>query len=297
VLLIGGAGACNVPTEFLIDRTRFEILAVQVPPDAGAAVKLAAAVGPVDVAFNIVGDADAGAAFLPAAAALASAVGCRLLNPPDRIGPTRRDRLAHALAGINGVVVPQTIRLEGPAAANAPPCPLLVRRAGAHGGEGVVLAMDEAAREAALASCGGEAAYLTAFHDTRSAGGWFRKYRLAFVGGAVFPVHLAICRDWLAHYWRADMAPWMLREEADFLADPRGVFGDAFAALEAIALRLRLDYGGIDCTLLPDDGNEPRRVLVFEANATMLVQPDAAFAAKRAQALRVRDAMSDYLLR
>ncbi len=290
VLLIGGAGACNLPTDFLIDRTRFEILAVQAPPDAAAAAGFAERVGPVDVAFNIVGDPDAGAPFLPAVAALAAALGCRLLNPPACIAPTRRDRLPKALDGIAGLLVPHTMRLEEPAPERLPPAPLLVRRAGAHGGEGLVRATSDAERDAAIAACGGNACYLTAFHDTRSPDGWFRKYRFVFVGGAVFPVHLAICGEWLAHYWRADMTPWMLREEADFLADPRGVFGDGFAAVEAVARTLGLDYGGMDCTRLPD-----RRVLVFEANATMLVHADGAFAAKRAEAVRVRDAMSALL--
>jgi glutathione synthase/RimK-type ligase-like ATP-grasp enzyme len=42
-------------------------------------------------------------------------------------------------------------------------------------------------------------------------------------------------------------------------------------ALAAIGRRLGLDYGGIDFGLLPDG-----RIVVFEANATMLVHPEHA---------------------
>ena len=48
---------------------------------------------------------------------------------------------------------------------------------------------------------------------------------------------------------------------------PRGRAGArGLAAVEAIGRRLDLDYAGLDFTVLPDG-----RVLVFEANATMLV--------------------------
>jgi glutathione synthase/RimK-type ligase-like ATP-grasp enzyme len=65
--------------------------------------------------------------------------------------------------------------------------------------------------------------------------------------------------------------PWKLAQELAYLADPRAAFGErAFAVLAAIARRMDLDYCGIDFSLLPDG-----RVLLFEANATMLVHPEA----------------------
>jgi hypothetical protein len=85
----------------------------------------------------------------------------------------------------------------------------------------------------------------------------------------VLPYHLAISPKWLVHYFSADMmaAPWKREEESRFLADPARALGPrAMAGLAAIEMRLGLDFGGIDFTLLPDG-----RVLVFEANATMAV--------------------------
>jgi hypothetical protein len=65
--------------------------------------------------------------------------------------------------------------------------------------------------------------------------------------------------------------PWKLEEERRFLADPEGVLGSrGAAAIAAIGTRIDLDYCGVDFGLLPDG-----RMLVFEANPTMLVHPEA----------------------
>jgi hypothetical protein len=63
---------------------------------------------------------------------------------------------------------------------------------------------------------------------------------------------------------------WKLAEEAGFLDDPEAALGArAWAALRAAGRRIDLDYCGMDFTLRPDG-----TVLVFEANATMLVHPE-----------------------
>ena len=55
------------------------------------------------------------------------------------------------------------------------------------------------------------------------------------------------------------------------LEDPEAALGQrAWAAITAIGERLDLDYCGLDFSVLPDG-----RVLVFEANATMLAHPEA----------------------
>jgi len=81
-----------------------------------------------------------------------------------------------------------------------------------------------------------------------------------------------------------------------FLSDPRAAIGAAaMAAIEAIGARLDLDYGGVDFSLLPDG-----RVLVFEANATMLTHleaDDSPFAAKNAFIRPIMQAFQDHLAR
>jgi tetratricopeptide (TPR) repeat protein len=218
---------------------------------------------PYDVVFNGIADPDTWqgadaklAAFLPA---------CRkpVLNDPARIAHTRRDRLAARLAGLD-LVVPAIRRLDTPGAVDIP-TPVLIRPAGAHGGEGVILLEDWASLTAPVpAPC-----YVTAFHDTRAPDGFYRKYRMIFVDRVAYPYHLAISPDWLVHYFRADMTAhaWKLAEEATFLANPVAALGArAHDAIVAVGRRLDLDYCGVDFTVLPDG-----RALIFEANATMLI--------------------------
>jgi hypothetical protein len=64
---------------------------------------------------------------------------------------------------------------------------------------------------------------------------------------------------------------WKLAEERRFVEDPAAFLGDrAMAAIRAIGRRMDLDYAGIDFSIV--DGS---RVLVFEANPTMLVHSEA----------------------
>jgi hypothetical protein len=93
------------------------------------------------------------------------------------------------------------------------------------------------------------------------------------VGGQLYPLHLAISKQWKVHYFSADMRdrPEHREEEAKFLADMQGVLGaKAMAALNRLTAAMRLDYGGIDFAV-----NQRGEILLFEANATMVVeQPD-----------------------
>ena len=98
-----------------------------------------------------------------------------------------------------------------------------------------------------------------------------RKYRVMFVDGTLYPLHLAVSADWKVHYFSADMArnAAYREEEQRFLVDMPGVLGArAVRALESIRDALGLDYAGVDFGL-GQDGS----VLLFEANATMVVFP------------------------
>jgi len=149
---------------------------------------------------------------------------------------------------------------------------VLVRPIGSHGGKGLVLAQTPQALDA-IALDRGDDVYLTAYREFRSADGFHRKYRMIFVDRKAYPYHLAISRDWLVHHGSAAMAgdPSRIAEELDFLRDPQAAIGArAMAAVAAVGRRLDLDYAGLDFSVLPDG-----RVLVFEANATMLAHPEA----------------------
>jgi hypothetical protein len=117
------------------------------------------------------------------------------------------------------------------------------------------------------------------------------------VGGGLYPLHLAISKRWKVHYFSADMRDRAehREEEAKFLVDmPRVLGAKAMATLERLLAVMRLDYGGIDFAL-----NQSGEILLFEANATMVVeQPDAdpRWDYRRAAVERIHAAVRDLLL-
>ena len=146
------------------------------------------------------------------------------------------------------------------------------------------------ALEASIGGFGG-GFYLNPFVDYRSADGQYRKYRVIFVDRKPYPYHLAISAHWMVHYFSADMEgnPGKMAQERRFLEEPGAVLGArAMAAITAIGSQLDLDYAGVDFSLLADG-----RVLVFEANATMLVHRERGngpLAHKNAHVQRIVDA-------
>jgi tetratricopeptide (TPR) repeat protein len=238
---------------------------------------------PYDAVFNLIGDADQGAAALESAMAFRYRCGVKLLNDPAKVLRTCRHMIPDLLAGIDDLVSPSVALLagadlRGPRRGNLLAqagigLPLLLRSAGKHGGETVQrIATEDALTQACATMRADDTIYATAYHEYASPDRFYRKYRAIFVDRTPFPYHLAISPDWLVHYFSADMEahPWKLAEELAYLDDARAVLGErAFAVLAAIARRMDLDYCGVDFSLLPDG-----RVLLFEANATMLVHPE-----------------------
>jgi hypothetical protein len=165
--------------------------------------------------------------------------------------------------------------LIGAAADAGVRAPMLVRPIGSHGGQGLTLVTAEAAAASDVAPpAPGRDHYVTGFRDFRSADGLYRKYRVIFVDRRPYPYHLAIGTDWLLHYETSGTAdaPERLAEEMRFLENPRAALGGmAMDAVAEIGRRLDLDFCGVDFSLLEDG-----RVLLFEANATMLAHPEAA---------------------
>jgi hypothetical protein len=264
VLILAGAEQGNVPLEHLLPEqsiTRIWWFAGATLPD----------LPPYDLVFNALGDADLAETASPLHGAFLQACVKPVLNHPTHVAATRRDKLAGLLAGIPHCVVPPTV-LVG-TRADLPVPPFLLRPAGSHGGVSVQR-IDTRAEAAGHVLDTANTWYATKFIDCRAADGYVRKYRIIFVGGVAYPYHLAISDNWLVHYFSADMPDhdWKLREEQQFLADWQSAIGaQATAAIHDIGKRLRLDYGGIDFSLLPDG-----TLLVFEANATMLVHPEDA---------------------
>ena len=227
-----------------------------------------------DLAFNAMGDPDVTGDTTEAVKRFLATTAKPLLNHPDKVARTARDKLPALLEGIPELLVPAVWRFADPGEWDpslADRLPLLVRPVHTHGGAGMVLATS--AEE--LARCRTEQSgpvYVSPFVDYRSPDSWFRKYRMIFIDRKPYPYHLAVSQKWMVHYVTADMeeSPWRLAEEKAYLENPEALVGSAnMRAIRTIGERMDLDYAGLDFSILADG-----RILVFEANPTMLVHPE-----------------------
>jgi Flp pilus assembly protein TadD len=228
-----------------------------------------------DLVFNAMGDPDLIGDSLGPVSRFTESCERPLLNHPAKVARTARNHLPVLLDGLDAVFVPPVWRFADPAdweESIVDQLPLLIRPVDSHGGAGLELARTAAELARCRASRSGPA-YVCRYVDFRSADSWFRKYRIIFVDREPYPCHLAISQNWMVHYQTADMEshPWKLEEEKAFLRDPEAVLGSAnMEAIRSIGARMDLEYSGIDFSIMRDG-----RILVFEANPTMLVHPES----------------------
>ena len=272
VLVLRAMGEGNIPLNYIMPPATVTRINWYI----GMATQAqAATLPPHDVVFNAIGNADVMPVHLDALIDFNQR--CAMMNPPHTIMRTRRDLLPVLLKDIPNVVVPSVLRLSRAEILAAPimdrltaaglSFPLLVRPISGQGGHGLVK-LETPEQLAAHDYGDADAFYFITYADFCAADGFFRKYRAIYIDRVAYPYHLAISPHWIVHYVTADMPahPWKLREEEAFLADPSHAIGEkAWDAIAAIARRMDMDYAGIDFSILPDG-----RVLVFEANATML---------------------------
>jgi hypothetical protein len=287
----------NAAFDRLLDAQTFEVSTLfaegyrgRVPLPAGA------------VLVNAVADADLCGEALAVAGHVAAASGAVAVNRPERVRATGRVANAARLAALDDVVTPRTAAfsrdvLTGPGGLAALEAagfawPLLVRSTGFHNGEHFSMVRAPGRLSRTAASLPGDTLLAIEFVDVRCRAGLVRKYRAMAIDGALFPIHLAISRDWNVHYHNAanEEQPAFRDEERAFLDDMDGVLGPrASDALHRVAATLGLDYAGIDFAL-DADGD----LVVFEANASMAIVPpksDARWDYRRAAARRAADAV------
>ncbi|HTX50614.1 MAG TPA: hypothetical protein VME40_14605 [Caulobacteraceae bacterium] len=269
VLLLVSAKGGNIPTRTLLDDTVFQVTALYADfHQPGAPLP------PHALVFNAIGDADLCEEALTGAAAVARRSTAPIVNHPDSVAITGRAANAARLASLTDVVAPAVrsmSRAELLAGAGALRFPLLVRAPGHHTGQHFVRVARRADLATGIAPLPGERLLAIDPMDARGPDGLSRKFRVMFIGGELYPLHLAISHDWKVHYFSGAMAedPAYRAEEAAFLADMAGTLGSrAMAALAALRDALGLDYAGVDFALAPDG-----RLLLFEANAGMVIQP------------------------
>ncbi len=302
VLLLASSTGGNLPFRRLLDDRFFLTMVAAVEywqPDRP--------LPPHHVVFNAIGDADLCRPAIEAAIRLLERTNRPVLNQPARVLPTGRAENTARLGTLPGIVAPATVvlsreLLSGPESsavlARHGFCfPLLLRSPGFHTGRYFSYVPYAEALGPALSQLPGDEQMVIQYLDARGIDGKFRKYRAMIVDGHLYPMHLAVASDWKVHYFSSDMAdhPEYRAEEAAFLEDMPRVLGPrATAGLEQIRQTLGLDYGGIDFAVSASGD-----VLLFEANATMVLnppEPDERWNYRRAAVSRIQDAVRHMLL-
>lgn len=236
---------------------------------------------PHRLVVNAIGDTEVSGSALDAVARVLELTDAPVINSPAAVLATSRSNNAARLSCLPDVVTPitATLRREELCAELAASTltrhgfefPLLLRAPGFHTGLHFLRVEGPEGLPDALAKLPGKELIMMQWLDTRGDDGKTRKYRVMMIDGQLYPVHCAIANHWKIHYFTAEMAdnPEHRAEDAAFLTNMPLALGPlAMQALEGIQSMLGLDYGGIDFGL-----NDKGEVLVFEANAAMVVNP------------------------
>jgi aromatic-L-amino-acid decarboxylase len=299
LLLVSSVGG-NIPTRHLLDDRVFQTFVVT-PEFYDPKVPLP----PHQVVFNSIGDADLAATALAAAQSMLALTSAKVINLPSAVLATGRADHGR-LSNLAGVVTPLTVTLARELLTSSEAAatlarhgfrfPLLVRTPGFHTGRHFLRVENPEALAVAVAELPGKELTVIEFLDARGADGKVRKYRVMMIDGQLYPLHVAISSQWKIHYFTADMAEQAdhRAEDAEFLENMPDVLGPrAMQALARIQATLGLDYAGIDFGL-----SATGDLLLFEANATMVVnppEPDQRWAYRRPAVERIFTAVRKML--
>jgi hypothetical protein len=275
LLLVSAIGG-NIPLQHFLDDRVFETTVI-----VTEFYDLSQPLPPHRLIVNAIGDAEICGPALHKAEQLLAQTAAPVINPPAAILPTGRIDNARRLAALPGVIAPRMVALPKDLfaamdtlpnlAAQGFALPFLLRAPGFHTGLHFYRVANPEDLAEALTHLPGATVTLIQDLDARSADGKYRKYRVMAIGGKLYPLHLAVSKDWKVHYFTADMVenPAHRAEDEAFLKDMAAAIGQrAVEALHKIVETLALDYGGIDFGL-----SAAGDVLLFEANATMIVLP------------------------
>lgn len=229
------------------------------------------------VLLNLITEPEQNAKTLETLRKLLRGVRGRVINRPEAVLRSTRDEVARTLAGVPGLIVPKTVRLNGAkptiaagalAKAGLEP-PVILRQVGTHSGK--IVGRFDSLDEAVAALTPGEHV-ATQFVDFASADALYRKYRAFFIGERIVLRHMLVSDHWNVH----------AKDRARFMADHPGTVAEERALIEsddpflpsvrqvlqAVRERMPLDFFGMDYGVT--QGGD---VVLFEANATMSFFP------------------------
>ncbi len=302
LLQLVSASGGNIPARnFLDDRVFQTFVIVAEYYDTGKLLP------PHQLVFNTFGDAELAGPALVAAKSVIALSGAPVINLPEAVLETGRAANTQRLAGLPGVVtaktatIPRASLTAADALSALERCgfrfPLLLRTPGFHTGRYFVRVERAEGLPAALAELPGTELTVMEHLDARGPDGKVRKYRVMMIDGRLYPLHLAISSNWKVHYFTAEMASHAEHraEDAEFLENMPAILGPgAMEGLARIQETLGLEYAGIDFGL-----NARGEILLFEANATMVVnppEPDELWAYRRPAVERIYTAVRSMLM-
>ena len=229
------------------------------------------------VLLNLITEPEQNAKTLETLRKLLRGVRGKVINRPEAVLRSTRDQVAKALTGVPGLVVPQTVRLNGRKPAIAAGAlarsglepPIILRQVGTHSGK-IVGLFDRSDEAVAALTPGAHVA--TQFVDFAGADGLYRKYRAFFIGERIVLRHMLVSDYWNVH--AKDRARFMA-EHPGTVAEERALIEsddpfppDILQVLDAVRARIPLDFFGMDYGVTRSDD-----VVLFEANATMSFFP------------------------
>jgi len=317
LVLIGGRGG-DIPWPSLIDQSLFSVqtLAVEFWQLAKDLLK---PLDQYDLILNAIGDADSSKISLlvaqdffdkqinsiPSFTSFYS--NNKIINSPDKVLLSGRTFNAERFKKIHFVKTANTRTLNREdlkttetikdALTLKVKFPVLVRSLGFQTGKHFEYASTPEDLSNIASSLPGAELLVMEFLDTKDERGYFKKYRVMFIGGNIYPLHLAISKHWKVHYFSAamkDSAENRDQEKAFLERMEETIGAKALKALESIQRELALDYAGIDFAI-----DAQGELVVFEANATMIMAlppADEIWDYRRGHILKAKEAVSQMLL-
>lgn len=268
----------NTPLEFLVEDSDIEVSLLHVSTD----LPLPESLPEHDVMMVAMAQCRANGPLLEILQDVVAGWPRPVINAPESILKLTRDNCSQLLAGVPGVLMPQTVSVERhtlesvcqqriamAALLEDGDFPVIIRPVDSHAGQALERVDSSQALQQYLAQNTGQEFYISRFVDYRDEDGLYYKCRVAMIDGEPYASHMAVSDHWMIHYLNAGMAEDAQKraEEAAFMSG----FDSGFAArhreaLMAINDRLALDYFAIDCAETADG-----QLLVFEADSAMVV--------------------------
>ncbi len=238
-----------------------------------------------DVAVNTIADPDVESETLQTLATFAHQnPDIKIINDPVRVLETSRDRNYRRLKDLPGFTMGKTVRVPADdakvgnlialVAKERLAFPVLIRQTGTHTGRTFIKTDTKEEFEAAAGELAGSEIYLTQYISCPYRDDFFRKMRVFFIDGKIYPVVHHIDGFWNVHGSNRTnlMAEndWMMDVEISYMADPESFLEpDIYQRLQSLHQLIGLDFFGVDFNIT-DDGD----ILIYEMNPAMRHAPD-----------------------